>query len=351
MTLSILVEDDTAVITRAPAPASLPAFRTALVEARGALLRWDAASDARYPDAEIDDPIEASTWLAQVYGERIAAAVRAEDEISLLLPDDAELVEETHRLAWLTWARDWWPAGVYTPALSAPILAAETALAAHVLEHLLDDEDAVERALEDATDAPVALAALHPAFHADAAVLLDAIAALADDYGVELSPALPSAQAEEWALAAGSRSRDEDGIEIGHGTAPVRWADVPAQTVAADSDAHWSLRHVDGVAHLHVSVAAVPGAHAELRARFGPEDLDIDVPLSGDGTSFTGSAQVAASVALLPLEERTLWVRDPVLAALPGPAESEEDRDLVRERAVARLDLPDASLAERVAGE
>lgn len=360
MSLRIRIDSDTATLSASAPPAERAVFRTMLTEARGAVLMWDAVSSERFPDAEIHSPVEAAQWLAEIYGEDVAVAVRTAVETTIPLPDDAELVDAARRLAWLSWARDWWPAGVYTPALSTPILAAEIAVAAHAVAHLLDDEDAVERMLPDTVDAPSALAAVPPKFRPDAAALVDALAALADDHGVALNPAVVRAEDAEWALAAGTRNQLSEGIEIGHGSAPVRWADVPAQTVAADSDAQWSLRHLDGVPHLRVSVAAVPGADAvqdsaaggtELWARFGPETLDIDIPLSGDGFAFTGNAEVAASVALLPLEDRMLWVRDPLLAALPGPSESEDDRDLVRERAVARLDDPEASLAERAAGE
>lgn len=350
MSVWVHIDDGAANLSRTASRGDRAEIRTAMIEARGALLSWDAASDERFPDAEIHSPSEASGWLAEIYGKDIAAAIRTADETSLPLPEDAELVDAAHRLAALTWASHWWPAGVYTPALNGPILAAETVLAAHAVAHLLDDEDAVERALHDAVDAPSALTAVPPQLRSDAVVVVDALAALADDHGIALNPAVIPAP-EDWALAAGTRTQVGDGIEIGHGTAPVRWADVPPQTVAADSDAQWSLRHVDGVPHLHVSVAAVPGATAELWARFGPHALDIDVPLHGDGSAFTGSTEVAASTALLPLDERTLWVRDPVLAAVPGPAERAEDRDAVREHAVDRLDDPRASLAERSAGE
>ncbi len=350
MTLWITVADGRAILARtAPAVERAP-LRTALIEARGALLSWDAASDDRFPDAVIHSLIEALPWLAEIYGDEIAAAVRAADERTIALPTDAESVDAAHRLAALTWASHWWPAGVYTPPLDGALLAAETAIAADAVAHLLDDDDAVEHALRDAVDAPSSLAAVPLRLRDDAAALVDALADLADDHGIELHPAAVSTP-EAWALAAGARTRRDDGIEIGHGSAPVRWADVPPQTVAADSDAQWSLRHMDGVPHLHVSVAAVPGAGGELRARFGPEALDIDIPLLSDGVAFAGSAQVAASVALLPLDERTLWVRDPVLAPVPGPAEAEDARDAVREYAVRRLDDPSATLAERAAGE
>ena len=54
---------------------------------------------------------------------------------------------------------------------------------------------------------------------------------------------------------------------------------------------------------------------------------------------------------VISLDDRTLWVRDPILAPVPGPPEAEDDRDAVREHAVARLDDPQSSLAERAAAE
>ncbi|MDQ0615474.1 uncharacterized protein (UPF0147 family) [Microbacterium sp. W4I4] len=355
MSIRIRIHDGTASLSHSRSDAESTVIRTAMIEARGALLHWDAASDARFPDAEIHSPVEAAGWLADIYGHDIAAAIDVGDDIALPLPDHAGLVDATHHLAVLTWARDWWPAGIRTPALSVPVLAAEIAVAVHAVEHLLDDEDAVERALRDAADAATALAAVPQALRAEAAALLHALAELAEDHAVELRPAA-SAASQDWALAAGARIPVGAGIEIGHGTAPVRWSDVPAQTVAADSDAQWSLRHVDGVPHLQVTVVAVPGvgvpgAPARLRARFGPESLRIDLPLRGDGDAFTGSIPVVASVALLPLDQRILWVRDPVLAPTPGPAEIEADRDAVRAHAVRRLADPAASIAERMAGE
>lgn len=353
MNVRIRIDEGKATLSQSRPVADRPVIRTALIEARGALLSWDAVSDARFPDAEIHSPVEAAGWLPEIYGADIAAAVGAVAETTLPLPENTELVDAVHRLAALTWTRDWWPAGIRTPALDDVILSAELAVAAHGVEHLLDDEDAVERALLDAVDAPSALAALPMRLHADAATLRDALTDLAEDHGVALNPVVLIG-AQEWALAAGDRTRPESGIEIGHGIAPVRWADVPAQTVAADSDAKWSLRHAAGAPYLQVSVAAVPRAVAsgsvDLWARFGPTELDIDIPLHGDGVAFTGEVQVAASVALLSLDDRTLWVRDRLLAPVPGPAETETDRDAVREFAVSRLGDPGAGLAERSAG-
>ena len=349
MTLHLHIDDGTATLTDAAGAAPEP-FATALVEARGALLRWDVTNSTRFPHAVISSPQQAADWLADVYGSEIAAAVADGREVALPLPDDAELVDAARRLAHLIWSADWWPAGVYTPALEPAVLAAEIVVATDAVSHLLDDEDATQRALADAAAALPALAAVPATLRTEADALAAALHELADDHGVELQPAGAAIPRDEWALAAGSDGTSITGIEIGHGSAPIRWADVPAQTVAADGEAEWSLRRVDGAVHLHLRVAAVPGADAGLRARFGPDDLGIDLDLIGDGTAFAASAEVPASLALLPLDDRTLWVRDERIAAVPGPPEDEDVRDRVREFAVGRLDDAGASLAERAAG-
>ena len=350
MSLWIRIDAGAAVLSHDAPHEERSALRTALVEARGALLSWDVVSDERFPDAEVHSPREAAGWLAEVYGDAVAAAVLTGADTAVTLPESPELLDAVHRLGRLLWAADWWPAGIQIPALDAALLAAETAVAAHAVAHLLDDDDATERALAQATAAPSTLAAIAADFPADAAALLDAITAVADDHGIELSPALPGADAAEWALAAGAHAAADEGIELSQGSALVRWADVPAQTVAADSDARWSLRHVGGASQLHVSVAAVPGAKAELWARFGPESVDIDIPLHSNGVLFTGRAPVAASVALLPHDERTLWVRDPLLAPTTDATESDDDRAALLACAQQRLGDPHASLTERAAG-
>ncbi|MGF6822349.1 hypothetical protein M2317_001253 [Microbacterium sp. ZKA21] len=327
-------------------------FAVALVEARGALLSW-TIPPGRFPDAEVHAPLLAAEWLADVYGDAVAEAVRqaatagtsAED---IALPDETRLAADVRRLALLTWARDWWPAGTAVPPLDTSVLAAEIAIATHRVDHVLDDDEATEHAVSDAVGAPSALAALTSSFAEDAAALADELSSLADDHGVELLPVVE--RRAEWALAAGGSASGAAGIEIAHGTAPVRWADVPTQTVAADAEARWSLRHAAGEPTLVVEVAAVPGGSADLRARFGPDEPGIDLPLPLSGSVFSGSARVPASVALLPIEQRILWVRDARMAAHPGPVESADAREAALAHASARIVDASAGLAERAAG-
>lgn len=365
----VRIEDGTATVsTRAPAEHTMHAapFVTALVEARGAHLSWGVTSGDRFPDAEISDALSAEAWLDQIYGPQIADAVRAgavragaTGPIVLALPEDTELVDTTRRLAHATWARAWWPAGTSVPALDLALLAAETAVLTNDLEHLLDDDEAVERALFDAEDALTALASVSGPLAAEAARMAEALTELADMYGVNLAQADVSALAhrDEWALAAGGRDFGQSGLEMARGTAQVRWADVPAQTIAADADAQWSLRQESGVTTLNVAVPVAPKSNravatrsAVVTARFGPESAGIDIELQHDGAAFAGTAEVPASVLFLPVSDRTLWVRDPLMALEPGAPESVDLRTRVRNLAVARLDLPIATLAERTAG-
>ena len=353
MSLGIRIDGARARVAAAETESPTEPFAVALIEARGALLSW-SIPPGRFPDAEVHAPLLAAEWLADLYGDAVAEAVRQEATAGtsaedIALPDETRLAADARRLALLTWARDWWPAGIAVPPLDASVLAAEIAVAAHHIDHLLDDDGATERSLADAASAPSALAALPTAFAEDAAALADELSALAEDHGVELLPVVE--RRAEWALAAGgSTGAGTAGIEIAHGGAPVRWADVPAQTVAADAEARWSLRHAAGEPTLVVEVVAVPGGSAELRARFGPEEQGIDVPLHLEGAVFTGSASVPASAALLPIEQRTLWVRDVRMAAHPSGVESADAREAALAHASARIVDASAGLAERAAG-
>ncbi|WP_243229722.1 hypothetical protein [Microbacterium sp. CIAB417] len=361
MRIGIRIDGDRALVGPSPGPVDQTAgpaepFTTALIEARGALLAW-SVPPGRFPDAVVHAPDQAAEWLADVYGPGVAAAVADVDRrteasaepAAIVLGDSAELTGPVRTLALLGWAARWWPAGGSVPALDTGLLAAEIALAAHRVDHLLDDEEATERALAEAADAPSALERVPARFAGEAEALSAALSDLAEDHGVVLRPV--AAARDSWALAAGGSVSAASGVEIAHGSAPVSWADVAPQSVAADAEATWSLRHVGGQAVLTVEVAPVPGADpADLRARFGPEERGIDVRLEVDGTVLRGSTEVPASVALLPIEERVLWVRDVRMTSVPGPAESPEARQAALAYAAGRRTDPEASLAERTAG-
>ena len=332
-------------------------FRTAIVEARGGLLRWDPTDAVTVPDADVDDVDAAAVWLAEIYGPEVADAVSRGTDATLPVGEgDPAVIDAVLRLGHLAWAGAWWPAGSRVPALDPALLAAETALTTHIVEHLLDDDQAVERALADAATAPAALAAVPSALAIDADRMLSALSALAEDYGVVLD-ATPgrsiSGAREEWALAAGGAHASRAGVEVASGSAPVRWTDVPAQTVAAESEARWTIRQHAGAAVLHVEVPAVDSPHAgrSLVARFGPAELGTEVILERGSAMFHGEAEVPASALFLPAADRTLRVHDPLLSAEDdGAPEPLDQRERVLAFAASRLSSPDASLAERVAG-
>ncbi|MBW4717965.1 hypothetical protein [Saccharothrix obliqua] len=309
--------------------------RAALLEGRGALVAWDVLGGGA-PAARVHDPDRAADWLWEVYGPEAADAVLG----------DAAVVTPTgpgagRTLAQLDWARAWWPASAVAgvPALDPVLLSAERAVATCEVEHLLDDEDATARALAEVP--------------ADPAVpgLSERLADLAEDFGVELPPAVLPARAE-FALAAGSATAATaaTGTTVHSGASPVDWALVPAGAVDAAADARWAVVRQGGATFVDVVVAAGPRPDVPLVARFA----DVDVEL-GDVDDFgrrTGRAPVPPTVLLLPPARRVLTVHAPDFASPPG----EPDPDAPARRAAlvayarSRVGDPAATLTERLAG-
>jgi len=229
------------------------------------------------------------------------------------------------------------------PPLDPALLAAELAVATAAVDHLLDDEDAVERAVAAASAAVHPLAALadDPELGPRAVELSAQLADLADDHGITLPVPAPTSQAG-FALAAGGGTEPEvSDVIVQRGSAPVDWALVPQGTVDATADATWSLVRRGGELVLAVSVPTI--TTTPLTARFGP----VEVPIA-DGT---GTVPVPSTVLLLPATQRKLTVYAPGFAA-----EETADPDAPGRRAAlvamarARLTAPDATLTERAAG-
>lgn len=354
MSVQIRVQGDAVRVSSSEALPDRMPYLVALVEVAGGLLHWDPTEHIVLPDADVDDLHAATGWLAEIYGQEVADAVGQGADATLPLGDgDPAIVDAVLRLGHLAWARAWWPAGARFPALDPALLAAETAVTAHDVEHLLDDDRAIERALADAADAPSALAALPPAFAAEAERLLSTLTDLSEDYGVALGSAEPVAVREDWALAASGVHDVREGVEIASGRATVRWSDVPAQTVDAEAEARWVIRQRGGAAVLRVEAAAVdsPLASRSLIARFGPAELGVEVVLRRETSLFQGEAEVPASALFLPSAEHTLWVRDPVLSPEDdGASDPHDAREQVLSFVATRLLSPAASLAERTAG-
>lgn len=336
--MSILPRPDRLVLGDAAVP--VPPHLAAVVEARGALLVWRIDRDEALPDALIHDSAAALQWLPEIYGAGIADALASGDTHAARPAAPGAAAERTRLLAHLAWCTAWWPAGLAVPRLPAELLAAETAVLTAELEYLLDAPDAPDRALDAARGALVATGA------ADGA-LAAALRNLLEDYGIEPdeSAAAGAAQAD-WALAAGGAGAG-GGLTAATGTAEVAWAGVPAQTVAADGLATWSLVQRDGATVLRVAVPAT-GPGARPVARFGPDGLVV--PLSFDGLAYTGETAATPGLLRLRTADRTLRVHDPRMTAEAPDPEPAAERAAVLAFAGARLAHPWTSAERSAAG-
>ncbi|MET1075329.1 MAG: hypothetical protein ABWY11_21965 [Umezawaea sp.] len=314
--------------------------RTALLEARGALLAWDVLADDAVPGARIHDLDRAAEWLWEVYGPDAAAAVLAGADEVEIAEGDWRVRDAGRVAAHLAWADAWWPASTAAgvPALDPVLLTAELAVATGDVEHLLDDEDAVARALAAVGPLPS-----DPA----AAVLAARVAELAEDHGV-VPAAAPVPTRSSYALAAGGGERG-DGVTVLSGASAVDWALVPQGAVDAAAEAVWTLVRRQGTTFLEVEVSPGPRPGARLAAHFG----QVDVPI--DGTDplgrLTGRVAVPPTVLLLPPASRVLTVYAPDFA-LPGQ-DTDPDGPARRAAIIAyarfRPTSPEATLTERLA--
>lgn len=307
---------------------------TAVVEAAGAVLAWDVLAGEDVPAARVHDPARAAEWLWEVYGSATEDILAGTRDVTVPEDGDWSVRDACRTVAQLEWARAWWPASASAgvPALDPVVLQAEHALALSNMEHLLDDPDAVERALGS-----VVLPA-----DPDLAGLL---AALAENYGIELAAA-SAPRRDGFALAAGG-GLGGTGTTVLTGTSTVDWTLVPAGSVDAGAPAEWSVVRRAGATVVEVSV--VPGPRqGPLAARFGEVDVTLDeVDELG---RVTGSAPVPASVLLLPPDQRAVVVYAPGFAT-PVPPEPGADarRAAVIAYARSRVGSPTATLTERTA--
>src|SRR2546423_9711150 len=186
--------------------------QTARVEAAGALVSWDLLGGPE-PVVEVHDADRAAEWLWEL--------------------DEPATLAAVQRLTHLNWARAWWPASTVAgvPPLHLAVLAAEIAVATAAVSHLLDDDEAVERALSALLPLP-----LHPELDG----LADELAELAADFGVEVPAPVAVARRDDYALAA-SGARQPYGLVVQQGTTPVDWSLVPPGAVDAAADASWTI--------------------------------------------------------------------------------------------------------------
>lgn len=323
------------------------AERVALIEAHGALLYWDVLGKEAHPDAEIHDRELAADWLWEIYGPDAANALLSGTN-TIATEWESPVLDAARRLAHLRWAEAWWPtsyaAGV--PPLDTRLLRAEAAWRTAGVEHLLDDDEAVERALAEADATSMDALADHQEL--GAAALATTLRELAEDYGVELQHEPARLRAEDFALAAGG-SRPED-LVIASGGAPIDWEMVPQGLVDAAAEATWTLSQRAGGLTLAVTVPAAPGAgDLRLTARIGTVEMPLRRDL--DTGNFSGEAAAPHAFLLLPADRRILHVFSPDFAigdAWNDPRTTPH-RPAIIEFARERLTTPDTSLAERVA--
>jgi hypothetical protein len=317
--------------------------RAALVEARGALLYWDVLGRNAHPAAEIHDRALAADWLWEIYGPETADTI-LNGTGRIETAGASPVLDAARRLAHLRWAEAWWPSShaASVPALDTGLLRAEAAWRTAAIEHLLDDDEAVERALAEADLASVEALANDPERESLTAALED----LAEDYGVELRREPAQLSREDWALAA-SGGHPVD-FALASGGALVDWAQVPQGLVDAAAGATWALTQREGGLAITVTVPAAPEARElSLTALIGT--VEIPLRLDPDTGNFTGEAEAPQTFLLLPANERELWVHSPDFAQGPTePAEAPHRAALI-EYARGRLTDPDASLAERAA--
>ncbi|MDA1362848.1 hypothetical protein O1R50_24740 [Glycomyces luteolus] len=318
---------------------------TALTEARGALLYWDVLDRSPHPDAEIHDEALAADWLWEIYGPDAADAIlHASDSIATEW--ESPVLDAARRLAHLRWAEAWWPSShaAAIPALDTGLLRAEAAWRTAAVEHLLDDEEAVERALAEA-DATAA-EALDPAL--GASELTAALEDLAEDYGVALRREPVHLRQEDWALAAGG-DRAVD-FALASGGAPVDWTQVPQGLVDAAAGAAWTLTQREGGLTITVTVPAAPEARdLHLTARIG--GVELPLILDPETRSYSGETEAPQALLLLPADRRVLHVFAPDFSVgdeRNDPRRSPHRAEII-EFARERLTDPAASLAERAA--
>lgn len=330
--------------TRPPHPE-----QTALVEARGALLLWDALDRRAHPAAEIHDLDLAADWLWEVYGPEASNAILAGAD-RVAAEGDSAVLAAARALAHLHWAEAWWPSSheAAVPALPLGLLRAEAAQRTAGIEHLLDDEEAIERALADVDPTEVAAFEADPVLGSEVRALAAGIAELAEDCGVALRAEPARFAPQDWALAAGEQRPDD--LEVANGSAPVDWAFVPQGLVDASGEATWTLAHRSGVSMLTVAVPGAPDARdTALVAAIGTATIDLQ--RDEQTGMFTGEVETPQGFLMLPAADRVLRVHAPAFATASAATDPDAAarRTAIIEFARERLTAPDATLTERAA--
>lgn len=345
MTIPILRTDESVTIGTVPPHPE----RTAMVEADGGLLMWDELADTIYPTAKIFDLDRAADWLWEIYGaESIRGILGGDDDIDPVAV--SPVLRAAKRLAHIEWARSWWPESALTgiPRLSIDLLNAEAARHVFAAEHLLDDEDAVQRTLSTVNFEQLVELSARAGFSEQIAELIDQLGELAEDYGVEPVRTSTALGPDDVALAAGHPRRAV--TTVAEGEAIIDWSLTPAGVVDAAGTAHWELARRQGVLTVSVSVP-MGGSTVDvpLVARLG--ETEVELQRSPDLLLFFGQTAVATTFLLTPADRRQPVVYSPIMGEPHGPAVDLADRhEDILAHARHRLAAPDGLLAEQIAG-
>ncbi|MDI5976914.1 hypothetical protein [Amycolatopsis magusensis] len=308
---------------------------TALLEASGAVLAWDVLADGPVPAARVHDPELASDWLWEIYGSATDGILDGAEEVTVPVDGDWRVRAACRIVAQLNWVEAWWPASAVAgvPAVDPVTLHAERAINLSIVEHFLDDLDAVVRAL----------ATVPPEVHPELAARIEA---LSENYGVTRPDVAVPRQAD-YALAAGG-GPGSAGTTVLTGSSTVDWTLVPAGVVDAAAPAEWAVVRRQGTTALDVAVTPGPRPGPRLAARFGETDVGLDEV--DDLGRFTGSAPVPPSVLMLPPERRVVTVYAPGFAEPAALAPGAEERQAaILAYARSRIGSTTATLTERTA--
>ncbi|OZB82060.1 MAG: hypothetical protein B7X32_14865, partial [Microbacterium sp. 13-71-7] len=292
-----------------PAPA-----HAALLETAGALLIWDAVDPAAPPTATVWDPELAVDVAWQVYGPGAVPVLL--EQTGAFAPGPAPALDHARRAALATWAAAWWPASALAgiPPLDPRILAVERADALLAVEHLLDGEEVLLRALTEGASAARTLRlapGIDAAVRAGLAALGARVEEAAADRGVA-TDGIPAAMParEDFALAASATARPAADV-LAEGAEALDLSAFAPGTVDAAGSAHWQVHTGEGGVVLEISA---PRAPAVSPADHGPLDAvfaGVALTLAPEPGRFAGSVAVPATILLTPPAARTLALASP----------------------------------------
>nr|WP_280431142.1 hypothetical protein [Nocardia brasiliensis] len=246
-----------------PALAGGARLDVTVLEVLGGHLTWSLLDGGSLPAAVLDRADLAQEWVWAVFGEQVALAVEAGDDVELpAAPELPELVLSAWRLGYAHWAARWWPASVLDGI--APLD-----------ERLLLDEIAV--------------------LSAECEMLVDG----ADQVVEEVDLPVYAGRAEDYALAAGPAAAPSGALVLARGSTGWDWRCCPPGLLDASERAiSWEVRREGGRTTVAVRAVAAPGLPAEVPEHLHPHAAihtctgTVETALALHGDQWT--AEVAA---------------------------------------------------------